>query len=98
MKDNKLIAEFMELPTEVFKPSRITNYYHREYNSGTWYEEHELSYNVSWDWLMPVVAKCFDIYHIEQKNDELNFKFYDSIGDIKATYKLVIEFINQLNK
>ncbi len=55
-KDNKLIAEFMELPTEVFNTG-LLNYYHREDNSGTWYEEHELSYNVSWDWLMPVVEK-----------------------------------------
>jgi len=81
-KDNVLIAEFMDLR-----------------NTGmSIYEESDYKYHKSWDWLMPVVAKCFDIYHIEQKNDELNFKFYDSIGDIKATYKLVIEFINQLNK
>tara|TARA_R110000787_G_scaffold222206_1_gene330862 strand:+ start:455 stop:862 length:408 start_codon:yes stop_codon:yes gene_type:complete len=66
MEDNKLIAEFMELPTEVSKEG-LLNYYHRKYNSGTWYEEHELSYEVSWEWLMPVVKK------IERKH-KANFR------------------------
>lgn len=61
MNKNKLIAEFMGLPTEVSKAG-LLNYYHKEYNSGTWYEEHELSYNVSWDWLMPVVEKIESQY------------------------------------
>ena len=88
MNKNKLIAEFMELPTEVSKAG-LLNYYHREYNSGTWYEEHELSYNVSWDWLMPVVEK------IEQVNEGvphqlLNISLFSSIDEV---YQAVIEFI-----
>ena len=47
-ENNRLIAEFK---------AGLLNYYHIEYNSGTWYEEHELSYEVSLDWLMPVVEK-----------------------------------------
>tara|TARA_R110001599_G_scaffold54122_2_gene150590 strand:+ start:325 stop:615 length:291 start_codon:yes stop_codon:yes gene_type:complete len=96
MKDNKLIAEFMGLPTEVFKPSRITNYYHREYNSGTWYEEHELSYNVSWDWLMPVVEKCYDNGADENEVGDITHALLDC--DIDHTYRAVVEFINQLNR
>ena len=92
MESNKLIAEFEELPTEVFK-SGIVNYH----KDGAWYEEHELSYNVCWKWLMPVVKKCLDIYHIEQKNDDLNFSFYDCMGDRDRTYKLVVEFIKEYN-
>ncbi len=76
IKNNRLIAEFMELPTEVFNTG-ILNYYYREYNSGTWYEEEELSYNISWDWLMPVVVKCFEVE--EQTNDDLNFKLNDAL-------------------
>jgi hypothetical protein len=83
MENNKLIAEFMELPTEVSKAG-LLNYYHREYNSGTWYEEHELSYNVSWDWLMPVVEK---IYLIDADVD-----FFKNIS-LEDTYKAVIQFI-----
>ena len=95
MKDNKLIAEFMGLPTEVFK-SRITNYYHREYNSGTWYEEHELSYNVSWDWLMPVVEKCYDNGADENEVGDITHALLDC--DIDHTHRAVVEFINQLNR
>ena len=69
MEGNKLIAEFMELETETFnshpftkvKSTGILNYYYhgtldRIIDQG-WFEAHELSYNVSWDWLMPVVDK-----------------------------------------
>lgn len=56
----------------------------------------ELKYHSSWDWLMPVVNKCLNIYHVEQMNDDLNFKFYDSMGNINTTYNVVVEFINQL--
>ena len=86
INDNKLIAEFMGYTHQsdsAFKDE-----------SGFW---NDFEVFETWDWLMPVVAKCFDIYHIEQKNDDLNFKFYDSIGDIKATYKAVAEFIKKYN-
>ena len=57
MKDNKIIAEFMGLETETFN-SGIVNYYHQDIGEViAVFEEHELSYNVSWDWLMPVVIK-----------------------------------------
>ena len=52
----------------------------------------------SWDWLMPVVKKCIDIYHIELKNDDLSFKFYDCIGNKERTYNTVVRFINEYNK
>jgi hypothetical protein len=83
MNNNKLIAEFMGLPTEVFKSGKI-NYYFREFNSGTWYEEHELSYNVSWDWLMPVVQKIGD-------ENLLSI-------DIDRVYDRVVEFIKEYNR
>ena len=57
----------------------------------------ELKYHTSWDWLMPVVSKCLNVYHIEQKNDDLNFNFYDSIGNLEDTYKSVLEFIKEYN-
>ena len=88
MKENKLIAVFMELPTEVFKSGKL-NYYFREFNSGSWYEEHELSYNVSWDWLMTVVEKIYQL--------DSNANFFGSIN-LEATYKEVVEFIKQYNK
>lgn len=98
MNDNKLIAEFMELPTEVFN-SGLLNYYHREYNSGTWYEEHELSYNVSWDWLMPVANEI--IKSRDEQNADWDFtdlKYGLQSTNIGMLYKAVIEFIKTYNK
>ncbi len=93
MNKNKLIAEFMELPTEVSKAG-LLNYYHREYNSGTWYEEHELSYNVSWDWLMPVVNEI--IKSRDEQNadwDLTDLKYALQTTNIDMVYQAVIEFI-----
>ena len=41
IENNKLIAEFMGLETTLTHKG-TKEYYQREYNSGTWYEEHEL--------------------------------------------------------
>tara|TARA_S200002703_G_scaffold107150_1_gene93074 strand:+ start:422 stop:700 length:279 start_codon:yes stop_codon:yes gene_type:complete len=91
MNNNKLIAEFMELPTEVFKSGKV-NYF----NGGTWYEEHELSYSVSWDWLMPVVYKILWI-------EDYEYEIYDDIHNgltnalLSQTHEAVVEFIKQHN-
>ena len=83
-ENNKLIAEFMQLPTEIFQPRGTMNYGMDD----SWYEEHELSYHLSWNWLMPVVHKCLKIYHIEQKNDDLHFKFYDAFRFARFNWNL----------
>jgi|TARA_R100000455_G_C6271697_1_gene128054 hypothetical protein len=110
VKENKLIAEFMGLPTEVFFKSGIMNYHH----DGAWYEEHELSYEISWDWLMPVVEKIeeygYDFIATKRRAtltydanfmDEVN-NYVVYVEDCKdrqeATYKAVVEFIKQHNK
>ncbi|MAN60483.1 MAG: hypothetical protein CMI60_00920 [Parvibaculum sp.] len=96
-ENNKLIAQFMGLPTEVFKSGKV-KYYYREFNSGmydpetNWYEEHELSYNVSWDWLMPVVEKIEEVFIddsnliIKEHRYEFDMKYtqceiYDHVRD-----------------
>ena len=107
--ENKLVAEFMELPTEVLK-SGILNYYFKEYNSASWCEEHELSYNTSWDWLMPVVDKIESLrdadgnayrFLIDMCNAEIENTDIIVLGASykrDAAYKAVVEFINQYNK
>ena len=93
--ENKLIAKFMGLPTKVFKSGEL-NYYFREFNSGSWYEEHELSYNVSWDWLMPVANEI--IKSRDEQNadwDLTNLKYALQTTNIEWVYKAVIEFIKQ---
>ena len=101
-ENNKLIAEFMGLHKEVFKSGNL-NYYIRKLNGGSWYEEHELSYDLSWDWLMPVVDKI-KILVMEDDSDELyNSEEWDNITntlvqiEIKSVYKVVVEFIKEHN-
>jgi len=105
MNSNKLIAEFMGLPTEVFNSGNL-NYYFKEFNSGTWCEEHELSYNVSWDWLMPVVEKIeslgYEFTIVESRckvsnntDHSVEELFHiETIGSkFKTTYDAVVQFI-----
>lgn len=85
---NKLIAEFMELPTEVFKSGKL-NYKHND----AWFEEHELSYNVSWDWLMPVVIECFEKFGDTNTINYMNLNDALLTCNIDEVYKVVVEFI-----
>ena len=94
-ESNKLIAEFMGI--NLITINDIISNKNPYISSADGYTKEDLQYHNSWDWLIPVVTKCLDIYHIEQMNDDLNFKFYDSMGDIKKTYKAVVEFIKENN-
>ena len=109
MKNNKLIAEFMGLTTEVFNSGNL-NYYFKEFNSGAWYEEHELSYNFSWDWLIPVVEKIESLrdvngnayrFTIDMCNAQIegtNIEILGGAFKLNTTYDAVVQFINQYNK
>lgn len=100
MNNNKVIAEFMGFTSDenlgwddnnMMMPQIVY-----DTNGGNDFDE--LLFDQSWDWLMPVVEKCIDIYHIELKNDDLSFKFYDCIGNKERTYNTVVRFINEYNK
>ena len=111
MKNNKLIAEFMELETEIFS-SGIPNYYYRDIAEGSFFEEHELSYNVSWDWLMTVVEKienfgyefiivesrCCVKHNTDHSIEEVFHMEGKVCSKLKTTYEAVVEFINRYNK
>jgi len=93
MKDNKMIAQFMQLPTEIFQPRGIINYGIDD----SWYEEHELSYHLSWNWLMPVVNKIEE-YLSANVGKVGYFDECLSSNDLDIRYNAVVEFINQYNK
>tara|TARA_R110002020_G_scaffold290332_1_gene505836 strand:+ start:1623 stop:1877 length:255 start_codon:yes stop_codon:yes gene_type:complete len=77
MNDNKLIAEFMEGGKE----------YEVDINTKTL-----KSYHTSWDWLMPVVKKCFDTRQLLLISNESFLTM-----DIDVVYDRVVEFIKTYN-
>ena len=87
IENNKLIAEFMGI-----RDAENRNFHE---SSECYYEDIELEYHKSWDWLMPVVQKCYKI-----DNEEGFDNLVDAVStlDIEATYNAVVEFINQQNK
>jgi hypothetical protein len=106
LENNKLIAEFMEFPTHTDAvDDRTIAYYVGESIMHTDNTENENDYDVfhpddmqfhtSWDWLMPVVQKCYKI------EDEEGFdNLVDAVAtlDMYSTYNAVVEFIKQQNK
>jgi hypothetical protein len=90
MKDNKLIAEFMEL--------EVDNGLYCYTTAMDDYKTDTLYFDSSWDWLMPVVDKCFDI-HLEH-SDDLSFLLNDALltTNIDEVYKAVVEFIKRTKK
>ena len=97
MKDNKLIAEFMEL--EASPKYNPKEYYIKEYNSGEWYIPEEMQYHNSWDWLMPVVQKCRLESRCEYDEDDNWNEIHWSLEEcnLDKTYKAVVQFIKEQN-
>ena len=95
-ENNKMIAEFMELPKVPCNIGTEDGHFTEGYKhpkidvpiipSG-------MQYKYSWDWLMPVVKKCFqtgdDTYEWDNIMDTL------FTCDIDIVYTQVVEFINQ---
>lgn len=104
MKDNKLIAEFMELEVE------DGLYYYTTLMDD--YKTDTLYFDSSWDWMMPVVEKIEMLGYTFEKNyqpidkdwqclivkglDILHQEFDES--SIKATHYVVVEFIKRTKK
>jgi len=82
MMDNKLIAEFMGYEVKHNKC------YSPKYNDGT---IAPMQFHKSWDWLMPVIDKCYQEHMSKHIADAV------MTCDIDEAYKVVVEFINQYN-
>ena len=76
---NILIAEFMEID---------------EVDIDCAYDEYgELKYHSSWDWLMPVVHKCYQEHTCSQERMNSNDAYEIKTCDITRVYKAVVKFI-----
>ena len=84
--DNELIAEFMGMTSSVVHGKTL------------WNDENLRDYSTSWDWIMPVVAKCRPLW-LKTQTDlsaELMVAMFD--GNIEKTYTAVIKFIKWYNE
>tara|TARA_R110001632_G_scaffold226017_1_gene359360 strand:- start:134 stop:406 length:273 start_codon:yes stop_codon:yes gene_type:complete len=85
--NNKLIAEFMQ------KGSKSLGIYDFD---GCHYRLDELKFHTSWNWLMPVVAKCTELNDDEFDNQSIAWALLSN--SIVNVYDQVIEFINEYNQ
>lgn len=92
IENNKLIAEFMEWKEYVNDRGILIYKKGEDLKSIS-----QLNYSTSWDWLMPVVVKCFGVN--VNNNDDFSFKLNDALleTNIKTLYNAVIEFIKWYN-
>ena len=80
-KNNKLVAEENKLIAEFMGMTHQGN------------EE----YHYSWDWLMPVVDKCFQYGELHNSYREQIIESLSGVIDIEDTYDAVVEFIKKYN-
>tara|TARA_R110000803_G_scaffold68183_8_gene129962 strand:+ start:2604 stop:2945 length:342 start_codon:yes stop_codon:yes gene_type:complete len=87
-KNNVLIAEFMG-GQKVLSDKDI---YNMPTHDNLCYQLKELQYHQSWDWLMPVIDKCYQEHMSKHIADAV------MTCDKDKAYQAVVEFIKQLNK
>ena len=91
MIENELIAEFMGIESDNAK-MRGELY---ECPVTAEYVSH-LEYQTSWDWLIPVVSKCFKTGDDTHQWDDIKDAMFTDNIDI--VYNQVVEFIKEYNK
>ena len=92
MESNKLIAKFMGLDS--FKDSLASLHQGKINVDIDVYEQAQ--YHLSWDWLMPVVEKCYHNGAEENEIGNITHALLDCNRD--HLYISVVEFINEHNK
>ena len=94
MNNNKLIAEFMGVK---FNKGTLYNMGYDVFSDGNLYRNHELKYNESWDWLIPVAQKIIDVYISIDEQDEQELQQSILHDKIDAVYRIVVEIIKTYN-
>ena len=102
MKENKLIAKFMGAKPLVLGGSTEYEMYgvldciEDGVNEKHYFINDEMRFHVSWDWLMPVVKKCFQTGDDTHQWDDIIDTIFTC--DINIVYAQVVEFIKEYNK
>jgi len=93
LEGNKLIAEFMGYDF-------ICGVSHYKVTPTTYLESYNTNkFHSSWDWLMPVVGKMFELNEFYDEYD-YSMKLNDALLtiNIEEIYKVILELIKHLNK
>jgi hypothetical protein len=100
--ENELIAEFMGF---TFVPASKNGLVNNHYEKGNdWMDTGHMQYHASWDWLMPVYKKCYDIWTSEHLSNEECKDIFEDIWlhlwkcDIENTFHWIVEFIKWYNE
>ena len=93
MNQNELIAEFMGLSH--CSEGWITIPYHGREEVAEEEVVDELRYHTSWDWLMPVVQRCYESGAEGECIGDITMHLTD--GSIEGTYRAVVEYIEGLS-
>jgi len=93
MKNNKLIAEFMNLNIVTLNDIRANK--NPYIGSADGYTEEELKYDTSWDWLMPVVCRIDDLFGDDDYIDNQINKVHNAVleFDRERIHNSVVRFI-----
>ena len=89
-KENKLIAEFMGMTYGDPNDNSVMIQMTTQGNEVVPIES--MQYHSSWDWLMPVIDKCYQEHMSKHIADAV------MTCNIDEAYKVVVEFIKQYNK
>ena len=104
-ENNKLIAEFMEVPQ-----GKHFHYDIEPFNLTEYSDVEDLKYDISWDWLQSAVTECHKIienygYDDDTRNyiDDEIFNLDNTLSeyfndDKDAIYNRVVKFINFYNQ
>lgn len=106
-KDNVLIAEFMNLESELLAKGLFQRKYKHSFSShgfSDWASEEMLEFHSSWNWLMPVVEKIRETAGALSSQDPIEkqraFLLF-SLGittPIKTVYIYAVNYIKYYNK
>jgi hypothetical protein len=97
LENNKLIANFLLGESTNEYVYEYDKFYMPYLNSGEWFNDNELLFHSSWDWLMQVVTRCLSI---DEPEEGQHFFINESLitTDIEVVYDRVIEFIKLHNE
>ena len=98
IENNILIAKFLGFDLQRYEDDGVVEGYKLPYEQmKSTFSEDELKFNTSWDWLMPVVSKCYEYGELDNTQREQIIASLSGIIDIEDTHNAVVDFIKWYN-